>query len=125
MNWEVLFAAVIVAVAVLGAASKIGRTQHLALAEVRRNAIASMAALFVAARLTDKEYVGQIDELRTTVKHRLEFYPGSPELLKDAEGEVEAAKEILGEIDYAEDQVRKRWVDLASRMYRDCPDFSE
>jgi hypothetical protein len=125
MNWEVLLAAVIVAAAILGATSKIRRTQHLALAEARRNAIANMAALFLAARLTDKEYVDQIDKLPTTVKHGLEFYPGSPELLKDAEGEVEAAKEILREIDYAEDEVRKRWIDLASRMYQEFPDFSE
>lgn len=123
MNWEVLLAAVIVAVAILSATSKIMRTQHLALGEARRNAIANMAAIFVAARLADKEYVDQIDKLRTTVKHRLEFYPGSPELLKDAEGEVEAAKEILREIDYAEDEVRKRWVDLASRMYGSAPIF--
>ena len=38
---------------------------------------------------------------------------------------MEAAREILGEIDYAEPNVTMRWVELASRMYSECPDSSE
>jgi methyl coenzyme M reductase gamma subunit len=125
MNWEVLLAAVIVAVAMVISANKLRMTQHTVLADGRRSAIASMSALFVAARLTDKEYVERINTLRTTVKYALQEYPGSPERLKEVEGEVEIAREMLREIDYDQAEVRMRWIELASRMYRECPDFSE
>ena len=98
MNWEVLLAAVIIAVAIVVSSRKLRTTQHIMLADGRRSTVANMAALFVAARLTDKEYVERINTLRTTVKHKLEFYPGSPEKLKEAEAEVEIAKEKLREI---------------------------
>jgi methyl coenzyme M reductase gamma subunit len=125
MNWEVLLAAVIVAVAIVISSSKLRMTQHIILADSRRSTIASMAALLVAARLTDKEYVERINTLRTTVKHKVEFYPGSPERLQEAEAEAEIAKEMLREIDYAEAKDRMRWIELASRIHRECPDFSE
>jgi len=91
MNWEVLLAAVIVAVAMVISANKLRMTQHTILADGRRSTIANMAALFVAARLTDKEYVERINTLRTTAKYALQEYPGSPERLKEVEGEVEIA----------------------------------
>lgn len=125
MNWEVLLAAVIIAAAIVISSRKLRRAQHIILADGRRSTVANMAALFVAARLTDKEYMERINTLRTTVKHRLEFYPGSPEKLKEAEAEVEIAKEMLREIDYAEAKDRMRWIELASRMYGECPDFLE
>jgi hypothetical protein len=125
MNWEVIVAAVIVAVAMVISANKVKMAQHEILAEGRRSAIASMAALLVAARLTDKEYVERINTLRTTVKYALQEYPGSPERVKEIEGEVEIAKQMLREIDYDEAKVRMRWIELASRVYRECSDFSE
>jgi hypothetical protein len=125
MDWEVLLAAVIVAVAVVTSANKLRMSQHMILADGRRSAVANMAALFVAARLTDKEYIERIHTLRTTVKYRLQEYPGSPERLKEVETEVEIAKEMLREIDYDEANVRMRWIELASRIYRESPDFTE
>jgi hypothetical protein len=125
MNWELILAAVIVAVAMVISANKLKMAQHEILGEGRRISIASMAALFVAARLTDKEYVERINTLRTTVKYALQEYPGSPERVKEIEGEAEIAKQMLREIDYDEAKVRMRWIELASRVYRECSDFSE
>ena len=56
MNWEVIVAAVVVAVAGIISATKLRTAQHAFRADGRRSAIANWAALFVAARLTDKEY---------------------------------------------------------------------
>jgi hypothetical protein len=125
MDWEVLLAALIVVVAMIISANKIRATQQLILAENRRIAIANIAALFVAARLTDKEYVERVNDLRTTVRYALQEYPGSEEALKQKEGEMEIAKQMLREIDYDESSVRMRWVTLATELYRECPDFSE
>jgi hypothetical protein len=123
MNWEIPLAAVIVAVSIFSATGNLRRMQLAILCEGRRNTIANMAALFLAAKLADKEYVDRIEKLRSTRK-QLEFYPGE-ERMKEIEAEMEIAETMLREIDYKEERVRREWIELASQMYRESPDCSE
>jgi hypothetical protein len=114
MNWGMIISALVIAAAIVISAKEIA----LAIAATHRHrAVAVISSILMAARLTDQEYANRVDSLRKTVKYGLEFYPGSGELVKQKEEEIEIAKQMLRECDYESDAVRERWISLATAIY--------
>ena|SRR5271157_3219496 len=109
-----LLAAAIVAIAILIAGHEIAKhqrshSQFLATA----GTIANMAAILMAARLSDGEYMKRVEDLRTEVEAGGQEYPGSSERVE----EWEIAKEMLKKIDYDEASVQKQWIGVAEGLY--------
>ncbi len=111
MNWGAIVAALIVAGGFVIGAHAIATAQ-------KQNAIALIAGQLVAGRLGDTAYMEQIRNLRLTVHHGLDEYPGSEERVREKEEEIKFAEEMLAEIDYMEDSVRAEWINLACHIYR-------
>lgn len=89
------------------------------LRQINQTIATQAVAVLVAARLTDQEYMKRVEELRITVKHGLEFYPGSPEKVREIEEEIKIAKEMLREIDYQEPSARRPLITLVAGIYQE------
>ena len=120
MNWGLVVSTLIIAAAIWQAAQMIigfqQRAEEARRVQARGQAIAQIAAVLMAARLSDKEYFDRVEKLRVSVEVGKETYPGSPEAVELLETEIE----MLKEIDYRGDNVRLSWIKLASKIYQDA-----
>jgi hypothetical protein len=116
MNWGFVVSTLIIAAAIWQAAREIIRFQQNAEKARHVQAIARIAAVLIAGRLSDKEYFDRVEKLRISVDVGKQIYPGSPEAVKMWEIE----REMLEEIDYRGDNVRRSWIELASKIYQDA-----
>jgi Co/Zn/Cd efflux system component len=116
---NIVLAAAIVAIAILIAGHEIRKyqgplqalTQHSHILSTA-GTIANIAAILMAARLGDGEYMERLRLLRVDVEIGSEIYSGP-----EGEERYERARQMLKEIDYREASVQKQWIAVAEGLY--------
>ena len=122
MNWELLVAGLFISIAIVFSVRELRPVLVRVVAmQSGAVAIANIAATLMAARLSEREYMERVENLRASVEAGAKEYPGGAEAVK----EWEIAQEMLREIDYREDSVREEWVELAVNLYNDALRVSE